>query len=690
MQSFGIDNNEQPGPNIDFFIEWSSRLNWKDRDMIKQLTITGAESRSTMQWDTVIHSHHTGLRQSPLQADAVIDKDTRLKWIESGRYDLWTVPARLIPKNVVRQQKWRLNSDGNLISKDKWRVTSDDSLAACGSDSRNACIDPADWDDLSLPSILNLAEAVAIVKSHVTATGLHLPKEDLERVALWALDLTDAYRMLRVSRHELWMQGFVWSDGVRLDRRALFGSAHLVGLFQRVSTFLLAVAKFRISEFDRHHPYDATRIMWMQARASHNLSSLCSFADIYIDDSFGLTCLGKHEPLLGSSKGSLHVSMLLTVRSAGHVQVMLRQNFSRAQMHVAIVGDTFNEAGWTTSQDKQQLGMSIDLLGFSISSHGDGCIYVPEAKRQGMIHDIEEQLCTSSADGSIHRDKVETLVGRTSHLAMVATEGNAYLKPMFAMVNARRKGIYKSARRDGTWSYRQRLVKPRTLHVKGDTKPQLAYQMCLRWWRAAFETGISVPLAHKRSFPFPGEPGCAFIFSDAAREDGTGYGGFTIISISDQSFQKQSTMLFMSELWDPILRHKLQHDEVSMAAGEAFGAIVLMDSLCEYLPDLTHVVVFSDSSATVRLLNSSNSSSPQMDFLMRWFIRRRPSVLTLGIHIPGVSNTTSDALSRNKYDTFLSDASQAGCRLQRIRPAHECCSLAIAVLLHDQRGTILL
>lgn len=43
----------------------------------------------------------------------------------------------------------------------------------------------------------------------------------------------------------------------------------------------------------------------------------------------------------------------------------------------------------------------------------------------------------------------------------------------------------------------------------------------------------------------------------------------------------------------------LQQDEISMAAGEAFGAIALMDSLCEYLPDLTHLVVFSDSSVTV-------------------------------------------------------------------------------------------
>ena len=72
---------------------------------------------------------------------------------------------------------------------------------------------------------------------------LGLEEDEIGRVALWAIDLTDAYRMLAVARRELWLQGFIWSDGVRLDRRALFGSAHLVQLFQRVSSFVLAVAK---------------------------------------------------------------------------------------------------------------------------------------------------------------------------------------------------------------------------------------------------------------------------------------------------------------------------------------------------------------------------------------------------------------------------------------------------------------
>ena len=38
-----------------------------------------------------------------------------------------------------------------------------------------------------------------------------------EQIVLWAIDLSDAYRKLAVQRMELWLQGFVWSDGCRAD-----------------------------------------------------------------------------------------------------------------------------------------------------------------------------------------------------------------------------------------------------------------------------------------------------------------------------------------------------------------------------------------------------------------------------------------------------------------------------------------
>ena len=39
-----------------------------------------------------------------------------------------TVPARLVPKNVVEQLKWRINDEDELVRKRKHRVTTDDSI----------------------------------------------------------------------------------------------------------------------------------------------------------------------------------------------------------------------------------------------------------------------------------------------------------------------------------------------------------------------------------------------------------------------------------------------------------------------------------------------------------------------------------------------------------------------------------
>ena len=62
-----------------------------------------------------------------------------------------------------------------------------------------------------------------------------------ETFTLCAIDLTHAYRMLSVQRREWGQQCYVWWDGVRLDLRALFGTASMVEFFERVTVFVLHV-----------------------------------------------------------------------------------------------------------------------------------------------------------------------------------------------------------------------------------------------------------------------------------------------------------------------------------------------------------------------------------------------------------------------------------------------------------------
>lgn len=67
------------------------------------------------------------------------------------------------------------------------------------------------------------------------------------------------------------------------------------------------------------------------------------------------------------------------------------------------------------------------------------------------------------------------------------------------------------------------------IQVAGDSANQRAYRETLRWWSAALSRGIAVPLAPRRGFQEVGADDCAFFFTDATRESGSGFGGFTVV-----------------------------------------------------------------------------------------------------------------------------------------------------------------
>lgn len=57
------------------------------------------------------------------------------------------------------------------------------------------------------------------------------------------------------------------------------------------------------------------------------------------------------------------------------------------------------------------------MLGLVVSVEGDGVISVPEAKRQGLLHDMRQQLGELDRGNRIDRQDVERLVGRLSHVS---------------------------------------------------------------------------------------------------------------------------------------------------------------------------------------------------------------------------------------------------------------------------------
>ena len=182
----------------------------------------------------------------------------------------FTVPVRLSPKNVAIQLKWKM-VDGTLTQVAKYRVPTDDSYEAEGVGSRNGGMPVEDWPPCELPTFRDLGEAVAILKAARAAVRTEVPLTAINRIAMWAMDLSNAFRELAVARQEWWLQQFLWDDGLRLGDRCLFGSAHLVGIFERTSTSVMAVAHYKSTADDGDQPPDAARRAWARDRQARGL-----------------------------------------------------------------------------------------------------------------------------------------------------------------------------------------------------------------------------------------------------------------------------------------------------------------------------------------------------------------------------------------------------------------------------------
>lgn len=209
LKPFSEDDPPHHDLNPSFLREWGALLSWPDEDMLYRAMWEGGTSHSACARDTVVHTHHLGLRQHYAVARESVNADSEAGWISAGSTHPLFVPSRLVPKTVVSQSKWRVGENGRVVRVQKWRVTTDDSIAAAGADSRNEAIDRDDLGNVSLPTMQQLARAVAIVRATAECWGVDLPSEALQHVAVWALDLTSAYRRVAAARHEWWLQCFL-------------------------------------------------------------------------------------------------------------------------------------------------------------------------------------------------------------------------------------------------------------------------------------------------------------------------------------------------------------------------------------------------------------------------------------------------------------------------------------------------
>ena len=108
--------------------------------------------------------------------------------------------------------------------------------------------------------------------------------------------------------------------------------------------------------------------------------------------------------------------------------------------------------------------------------------------------------------------------------------------------------------------------------------------------------------------------------------------------------------LHMRDTWSQRIGDALRANELSMPAGEAFGAVAFAFALSPALPGLTHLLCFTDSDATRSAIATSGSASPQLNSLVRWLDMVCPQLQLLAIWQPGSQNTQADQLSRTATD----------------------------------------
>ena len=632
--------------NAEFFHHWETAIGWADADMIHQVSVTGVASRSAVPLHTKVMSHHGGVRKHFKQVDESVKRDSAedRRWISPGSEDLPFSPAIMIPKNCVVKDVWRFNDAMQLYHKRKYRVSSDESMAVDDSPSRNDCMPRDEWPDTVLCTPQTLAEAVAIIKAQAALLGIDMRDRVLcERVALWALDLSDAYRALPIDNAEAWQQCFVWTDGVRVDSRCLFGSAHLVGFFQRVSSFVLAVVAQRIRDYDARNPLSPERreaAARHTARVADGEQGTC-FQQVYLDDAMGATVMAPSE------------RWCVKLPRAKYVDGKLKLDFeherpftlARPDMHLVIAASTFEEAGWRCGPEKMQRGLTVVLLGLGITSVEAGALFCPEEKRRGYREELRA-VRAPDGDGCQSRDTIESVTGRLGHISQIEPGGKLYLNPMYIMANASRRGRFG----------RVSLTRVAATGTAGHRTPkQQAFLQAVDWWDQALDRGISTPLAPRLAFPNIGDLGCALLVTDAARERSTGYGGF-----APGERDGVPLAIVTAAPWSDTVGQLLRDDVLSMPSGEMLAVVAQAIAVVTRVPSITHLIFFTDADAVRFAINSGGSPSPQMNFLFSELLRVVQHRQLLAIHIPGALNTRADALSRDGPVSVVGELVQAG------------------------------
>ena len=643
----------------------AAELGWDDvdPDIVEQIGEGGVEARSACALETVLAWHHVGVTQHVQAAAEVIKADWSEEWVGRPRRHLPFAPCRVLPRNVILQDRARLLPGEDAEGKprveqyQKPRVTQNSSYG--GDDSVNAGIDEEETG-VVLPTPQQFGRGYAIVDTAGEIGGA--------RACGYVVDAESAYRFCVVQRADHWLQCFAWwgddgSVGFCVDRRLGFGGAFAPNRFERISTLCAAYAQKLQARFDKAQPLPMAAQRWAaERRALQQAGQLPPaeaqaaprYLQVFIDDFCGAALDDVVSP--PDEVAGIDIDPR-NVRAAGGEPAAAG---SRVHVHARLVVLALRRLGLSAAPNKVVVGDPVVALGFRVgraaaaaaaAELGRGKIDCPELKRaalRAVIATAQDAAEAARAD----REEVERITGKLCNVSQVLPEIKAHLHGGYTIARA-------------SWQAGGRARRPRQMQLRKGGDVQAEWLELLGVAEEVLASNVGVELAPEAEFPARELPGAVTVVTDASGVDGVG--GWAMDAA------RPGHAWVISETWpaDVLLaleqaaaprasRSDDARGSLSMPAAEIFGQWAVAEAAAAARGgEVTAVTAVGDCDPAAAALNAASSGTPQIRRLLRG--TRQLSQHWLAVSVPREMNQDADRLSHPaELDSVLATAAAAG------------------------------
>ena len=413
----------------------AAAMQWHDDDIVGQAGEGGLEARSECPLETVLSFHHVGLLDEVAAAAKAVNADWAEEWASRPVRHLPFVPCRILPRNVVMQERARLVRGEGAAEETpmrlelylKPRITQDSSDG--GDRAVNYWV-PSDQRWVLLPTVQQMGRGVTICD---TAGG------ECARAAAYVVDAESAYRFCPMQHADLWTQCFCWWDddgvaGVCVDRRLGFGGAYAPNRFERISTMVAAYVQTLQATFDDAQPPPQPAVLWAaEQRARQQRGGIPAgaaqlaprYLQVYIDDFCGAAL--DDEVVPPEEVASVVISPAQVLTEGGRPA----RPSTRVHVHAQLAVVGLRYFGLNASPGKVVVGDPVVALGLRVG-RAAGRIDCPPLKRAAVRADAQAQAAAARKSG-VERRKAETLVGRLCNLSQVFPELKGVLHGGYAV-----------------------------------------------------------------------------------------------------------------------------------------------------------------------------------------------------------------------------------------------------------------